>query len=323
MQAPQSLCTTEFRQVDVFTAVPYRGNALAVLLDADDLDTAAMQRVAAWTNLSETTFVLKPTKPGASYRVRIFTPRSELPWAGHPSVGTAHALIEAGRLDPAAPIVQECASGLLPVRVTGNGAQRRIFVRSPRPVLHAPNPEGDQAIANALGVAPSRRAPPRLVSAGPDWLVCELDDESAVRTLKPDMTAIDTLTTRDGVVGGAVGIAVFARSTNGDYAIVVRAFAPGDGVPEDPVTGSANAAIGAYLLATGGLDAVGATYRANQGRELGRDGYVDVGVDAKTGDVEIGGQSVTSICGMMLLPFDTEIAADASPPCGQAKAATS
>ena len=303
MPPARTICTSTFRQVDVFTSVPFRGNPVAVLLDADDLDAAEMQRIAAWTNLSETAFVLKPTQAAASYRVRIFTPRSELPFAGHPSVGTAHALIEAGRIDPAAPVVQECAAGLLPVRAIGAGRERRVFVRSPRPVLHAPDAGTVRAVAKTLGVEPSRRAPPRLVTAGPDWLICELDDEAAVRALKPDMGAIAALTARNGMLGGAVGISVFGRSTNGSHALTVRAFAPGDGVPEDPVTGSANAAIGAYLLATGGLDAVGAEYRASQGREIGRDGYVDVRVDAANGDVEIGGHAVTCVDGMLLLPF--------------------
>jgi PhzF family phenazine biosynthesis protein len=302
MSASPSICTSTFRQVDVFTSVPFRGNPLAVLLDADDLDAAAMQRIAAWTNLSETAFVLRPTKAEASYRVRIFTPRSELPFAGHPSVGTAYSLIEAGRLDAAAPIVQECAAGLLPIRVIGSGHGRQVFVRSPRPVLHAPDAETARAAASVLGVELTRRAPPRLVTAGPSWLICELDDEAAVRALKPDMAAIAALTARGGRAGGAVGISVFGRSTNGTHSLTVRAFAPGDGVPEDPVTGSANAAIGAYLLATGGLDAVGAEYRVSQGREIGRDGYVDVRVDAATGDVEIGGHVVTCVDGMLLLP---------------------
>src|SRR5262249_9505415 len=117
MATSPPICTSTFRQVDVFTSMPFRGNPLAVLLDADDLDAAAMQRIAAWTNLSETAFVLKPTQAEASYRVRIFTPRSELPFAGHPSVGTAHALLEAGLIKPGAALVQECGAGLLPLSV--------------------------------------------------------------------------------------------------------------------------------------------------------------------------------------------------------------
>src|SRR5262252_7927400 len=140
-----------FRQVDVFTSVPLSGNALAVILDADGISDTDMQRIAAWTNLSETTFVLPPTKPGASYRVRIFTPRSELPFAGHPSVGTAHALIEAGRIDPTADLIQECAAGLLPVRVIGEGGRRSVFVRAPRVRARHTGAADIDAFVRALG----------------------------------------------------------------------------------------------------------------------------------------------------------------------------
>jgi PhzF family phenazine biosynthesis protein len=286
-----------FKQVDVFTSRRFFGNALAVLLDADDMTGADMQRIAAWTNLSETAFVLSPTQPQADYRVRIFTPGGELPFAGHPSVGTAHALIEAGHFEAKSSLVQECAAGFLPVRVVGDGSERRIFVRAPRATLRSADPGAAEAAARVLGVKMTD-APPRLVNVGPDWYVCDLGSEAAVRSLKPDFAAIAILTASLG----ALGVSVFGRAANADYAIAVRAFCPGHGIPEDPVTGSANAAIGAYLLATGGLDTLGAQYRANQGRELGRDGYVDVCVDATTGDVEIGGQSVTCIDGMMIDP---------------------
>jgi PhzF family phenazine biosynthesis protein len=283
--------------VDVFTSEPLSGNALAVILDAEGLSDGDMQRIAAWTNLSETTFVLPPTKPGASYRVRIFTPRSELPFAGHPSVGTAHALVEAGRIDPAAALVQECAAGLLPVRVVGDGAARGVFVCAPRVRAKHTEATGIGAFVHALGAPSIGPAVPQTLNAGPDWLIVDLGSEAAVRLLKPDLAAIDAASRRTGITG----VTVFGRAAGGDYALVVRAFAPADGVPEDPVTGSANAAIGAYLLLTGQLDAIGANYRASQGREVGRNGFVDVRVDAATGEVEIGGQSVTCIEGTMLL----------------------
>jgi PhzF family phenazine biosynthesis protein len=287
-----------FKQVDVFTSERYKGNALAVILDADGLAEADMQRIAAWTNLSETTFVLTPSAPGADYRVRIFTPRSELPFAGHPSVGTAHALIEAGRIAASDHLIQECAAGLLPVRVVGEGSQRRVFVRAPRAQLHPPSESITAAVTRALSRPPGGSHPPRIVNNGPDWLVCDLGDEAAVRGLKPDMTALDRLSAETS----SIGITVFGRAQGKDYQLVVRAFAPADGVPEDPVTGSANAAIGAYLLASGQLETIGTNYRVSQGREIGRDGYVDVCVGAHSGDVEIGGSSVTSIDGMLALP---------------------
>jgi len=286
-----------FKQVDVFTARPLCGNALAVMLDADGLDATEMQRLAAWTNLSETAFVLAPTQPDASYRVRIFTPRSELPFAGHPSVGTVHALIEAGRIDPAATLVQECAAGLLPVRVIGDGADRRVFVRAPRARAVPTEAAVVDAFLRALGARPSGGHAPRALDNGPNWLICDLGSEAAVRALRPDMAAIEAASARSGIIG----ISVFGRAGGRDYQLAVRAFAPADGVPEDPATGSANAAIGAYLFETGSLDSVGHAYRVSQGREIARDAFIDVRVDVHSGDVEIGGQSVTCIDGNIVL----------------------
>jgi PhzF family phenazine biosynthesis protein len=292
--------TSAYKQVDVFTAVPFFGNALGVILDAEGLRSGDMQRIAAWTNLSETAFVLPPTQAGADYRVRIFTPRSELGFAGHPSVGTAHALLEAGRIGPKEHLVQECAAGLLPMRVVGEDADRSIFVRAPRATQRRHDAVTRTTVAAALATRIAAEQAPCLLDLGLSWLICDLGSEAVVRGLEPEMAAVAMLCKQTG----AVGISVFGRAPGRDYALAVRAFCPADGVPEDPVTGSANAAIGAYLHATGGLDAVGASYRVSQGRELGRDGYIDVRVDRGTGDVEIGGQSITCIDGIMNLPAE-------------------
>ena len=294
-----SLRTSAYKQVDVFTSVPYFGNALGVILDAEGLDSAEMQRIAAWMNLSETAFVLPPTQAGADYRVRIFTPRSELGFAGHPSVGTAHALLEAGRIEPKEHLIQECAAGLLPMRVTGDGADRSIFVRAPRATKRMHDAVTRATVGAALATRLTAQHPPSLLDLGLTWLICDLGAEAAVRGLAPDMQAVAALCRQTG----SVGISVFGRALNADYALAVRAFCPADGIPEDPVTGSANAAIGAYLHGTGELDTIGASYRTSQGREIGRDGYVDVRVDRDTGDVEIGGQSITCIDGIMNLPL--------------------
>ncbi len=291
--------TSAYKQVDVFTSVPYFGNALGVILDAERLDAGDMQRIAAWTNLSETAFVLPPTQAGADYRVRIFTPRSELGFAGHPSIGTAHALLEAGRIAPKAQLIQECAAGLLPMRVLGDGASRSIFVRAPRPTQREHAAVTDANVGAALATPLDAGRSARLLDLGLSWLICELGDEATVRSLEPDMAAVAALCRQTG----AVGVSVFGRARNADYALAVRAFCPADGIPEDPVTGSANAAIGAYLHASGGLEAIGDRYRVSQGRELGRDGYIDVRVDRSSGDVEIGGQSITCIDGTMNLPL--------------------
>jgi len=294
----QCMKVCAYKQVDVFTSRRFFGNALAVILDADGLEGEQMQRVANWMNLSETAFVLAPTHAQASYRIRIFTPRSELPFAGHPSVGTAHALLETGMISAGPGLVQECAAGLLPLRVLGDGADRRIFVRAPRARLLAAESVPAQDVAVALATQLPVANQPRIVDNGTHWLVCDLGAAGAVRALDPDMRAVAALSARANVVG----VTVFGRAHDADHALAVRAFCPGDGIPEDPVTGSANAAIGAYLLATGQLDGIGAEFRVSQGREIGRDGTIDVRVDVNSGDVEIGGQSVTCIDGTFLLP---------------------
>ncbi|HZR36858.1 MAG TPA: PhzF family phenazine biosynthesis protein [Nevskia sp.] len=283
-----------FLQLDVFTARPYYGNPLAVILEAADLDAAAMQHIANWTNLSETIFLLPPTTPAADYRVRIFTPRSELPFAGHPSVGAAWAAVAGGRV-PAAKreLVQECAAGLLPVRVEGDGDGRRIRVRAPRPRLNPAQPELLDAVGAALGARPV--AAPRNILCGPWWLVCDLGEAAAVRGLRPDLERIAAVSRPLG----AIGISVFGREAAGEAQYAVRAFCPGDGIAEDPVTGSANACIAAYLHASQPAAAAGLRYRASQGRELGRDGLLDVAVEAD-GEVSIGGQCVRCVEGTIL-----------------------
>lgn len=288
----------------MFSARAGYGNPVAVVLDGDGLDDATMQRFAKWTNLSETAFVLRPTTPDADFRLRIFTPRQELPFAGHPTVGTTHAVLDA-RADLAAraTLTLECAAGLLPVRIEGEGRARRIFVQSPRARFEAPLPALVDGFARALGCMPKTDPAPRLIDTGPRWLVGELADAAAVRALQPDFARIAALTTQHG---DAVGIAVFGRAARrehgNDAAIAVRAFCPADGIPEDPVTGSANAAIAALLHSTGALDGIGHHYRASQGREVGRDGRVDIEIEADSGIIRIGGQCTSCIVGQ--LDFD-------------------
>ncbi|WP_440223046.1 PhzF family phenazine biosynthesis protein [Dokdonella sp. MW10] len=281
-----------FLQLDVFTDRAGAGNALAVVLDGDGFDTATMQRFAAWTNLSETTFLLPSTDAGADYRVRIFTPRQELPFAGHPSVGSAFAALDAGLVVPRdGRLVQQCAAGLLPVRIDGEGASRRVHVRAPRASWRDADAAEREGLRIALAGADV--GTPRLVDNGPLWWCVAMRDEAAVRGLVPDLAAMAAFT----LGNAAVGVAVYA-ATGGDPAVVVRAFCPADGIPEDPVTGSANAAIGALLTADGVLADLGTPYRASQGREVGRDGVVEVGIDAD-GEVWIGGRCVVAIRGTL------------------------
>lgn len=285
-----------FMQLDVFADRPMLGNPLAVVIDAQGIDDTAMQAFARWTNLSETTFLLPPTSPEADYRVRIFTPRQELPFAGHPSVGSAYAAIEAGLVDAGkTALVQECAAGLLPVRVEGDGAARRIHVQAPPARIHAVDESLRRQLATALP-APLGPDDVRLVDNGPHWLVCDLRDAATVRALQPDLAAVAALCGHNA----AVGVSVFGRETDGTAAMAVRAFCPADGIPEDPVTGSANAAIMAWLGERGDT-AYGPRYRASQGREVGRDGLVDVARDVSTGAVTIGGACALTVRGQLFL----------------------
>ena len=269
-----------YLQLDVFADRPGTGNPLGVILDAEDLDSAAMQALAAWLNLSETIFFRPVSEAGADYHIRIFTPGSELPFAGHPSVGAAWTALTQGLATPRdGQLVQQCQAGLLPVRAQGD-APLRIELRSPRgrPVANvAPMPA---AGLGAIGETAT------LWNNGPSWWLVEAASAAQVRKLQPDFAAITAWTNATA----ATGVAVFAPEPSSTHDIVVRAFCPGDavGVPEDPVTGSANALIAAHLHRQGRLPGRDGRYLASQGRELGRDGKVQVRVDAE-GEVWIGG----------------------------------
>lgn len=269
-------------QLDVFAPRPGSGNPLGVVLDAGDMDTAAMQALAAWLNLSETVFFLPPDS-GADYHVRIFTPGSELPFAGHPSVGAAWAAVTHGLATPrAGRLVQQCKAGLLPVAINGDADNLRINVRSPRGQCIASAPMAMPAQLQQIAHPDSTA---ELWRNGPSWWLVEATSARQLRALRPDFSAIAAWSNATA----ATGVTVYAREDADSHAIAVRAFCPGDavGVPEDPVTGSANALVAARLHAQGRLPAT--RYIASQGRELGRDGQVHVHVD-DAGEVWIGGQ---------------------------------
>jgi PhzF family phenazine biosynthesis protein len=289
--------TRRFMQLDVFSSRPLLGNPLAVVIDADGLDTPTMQAIARWTNLSETTFLLPPSNAAADYRVRIFTPRQELPFAGHPSVGSAYVAIEAG-LVPAAKtsLIQECAAGLLPVRVEGQGTGRTIHVQAPPAELHRLDKPALRTLAGALGIKPDDERM-CLIDNGPHWIIVQLADAQAVRKLAPDLPAIAQLCRQLP----AVGVSVFGQSDEPAVAMAVRAFCPADGIDEDPVTGSANAAIAAYLLDGAELDRFGQSYRVSQGREVGRDGYVEVTINTCDSTITVGGRCALSLIGQLAL----------------------
>jgi PhzF family phenazine biosynthesis protein len=272
-----------FRQVDVFTATPYLGNPVAVVLDAGGLADADMQRFARWMNLSETTFVLPPTLDGADYRVRIFTPSVELPFAGHPTLGTCHAWLEAsGTPRQAGIIVQECAAGLIPLRQ----ALGRLEFAAPPLVRSGPVDEPlVRHIADVLGIDRGDIADAEWADNGPGWAAVLLDSAEAVLALRPGVTDLDL-----GVVG--------PYPPGSPEAFEVRAFVPKDGgTDEDPVTGSLNASLAGWLLRTG---RAAAPYVASQGTALGRQGRVHITLD-DDGTIWVGGGTVTCVTGQVEL----------------------
>jgi PhzF family phenazine biosynthesis protein len=283
-----------FVQVDVFSKRPGCGNPLAVVLDAQDLSTEHMQAIAAWTNLVETTFVLPPTQAGADYRVRIFTPQREIPFAGHPSLGTAHALLVSKQIDQKnAELIQECGAGLIPIRIeTSKKFRRRLFFRAPAVKhIHRLNDQLPQAAAVFSKLALGGLSP-SLVEGGRKWWMAEMQDEAMLRSLTPDHEAITSLSkTTD-----SMGLCVFARCVNQDYQLAVRAFAPAFGIKEDPASGAANATVAAYLLDSGALDEIGHNYRVSQGREMGHDATIDLRA-ARQDDIWVGGECQSVIHG--------------------------
>ena len=295
-----------FAQIDVFTAAPGYGNPVAVVLDGTDLGDAAMQRFARWTNLSETTFVLPPTDPQADYALRIFTPGGELPFAGHPTLGSCFAWLAAGGQPKSADrIVQQCAKGLIPIRRDGE----RLAFAAPPSVRSDPAPALLADIAQALGVEPTPIVRAQRLDNGPVWLTLQLDSADTVLALEPDHAWLAALGQKVGVIGvypAPTAIELVSRSSREARAfgapppaplIEVRAFAAPIGVPEDPVTGSLNASLAQWLIEAGELPP---RYVAAQGTALGRAGRVHVERDAE-GQVWIGGDCVGVIQGQVTL----------------------
>jgi PhzF family phenazine biosynthesis protein len=275
-----------YLQLDVFAGHPGDGNPLAVVLDAEGLDDATMQAIAKWTRLPETTFVLPPTQPGASYRIRMFSPRREVPFAGHPSVGTAHAVLEAGLATPRDGILlQEGIAGVLPLQVVGEGRTRTIAVRTPRArVVEVVTPQ-DPRLAPALAGLPLGTLPPALMDGGRRWWLAELADEAALRAAEPDWDAIARLA--QGTE--SMGLFVYARSVDPVYYYAVRAFVGAPARFEDAASGAANATLAAWLASRGALPSADGRYRVSQGREVGHDAIIDLRVDAE-GEVWSGGR---------------------------------
>jgi PhzF family phenazine biosynthesis protein len=272
-----------FTQIDVFTTIPYTGNPVAVVLNGDGLTTEDMQRFANWTNLSETTFVLPSTDAQADYRVRIFTPALELPFAGHPTLGTCHAWLEAGGTPKGGDtIFQECAAGLIPLRRSASGL---AFAAPPLIRSGAVEEALVQRIASILNLQRSEIVEAQWVDNGPGWVAVLLASAETVLALRPSATDFDLDL---GVVG--------PYPSGSPEAIEVRAFLPKNGtIDEDPVTGSLNASLAQWLLGSGRLTA---PYVARQGTVLGRAGRVQITQDPD-GTIWVGGGTVTCIHGVV------------------------
>jgi len=278
--------TRAFAQVDVFSNTAYLGNPVAVVLDADGLTDDDMARLARWTNLSETTFVLPPTDPKADYRLHIFTPGGELPFAGHPTLGSAHAWLEAGgRPKNSEHLVQECAAGLITLRnVPDADGLERLAFEAPATLHSGPIAEALLAeIVDALGISPDEIVAHEVVDNGPGWVCLQLTSAERVLQLEPKFAADSNLML--GLVG--------AYPVGSAAAFELRAFAPKIGVFEDPVTGSLNASVAQWLYRTG---AIAGSFVASQGARVGRQGTIALFQDDQ-GAVWVGGPTVTCITG--------------------------
>lgn len=269
-----------FAQVDVFSAEPYRGNPLAVVGEAEGLTGEQMQRFANWTNLAETTFLLPPSDSGADYRVRIFTESEELPFAGHPTLGSAHAWLEAGGVPrQEGLLIQECGAGLVRIRHDGD----RLAFAAPPLTRYAPVPEEDLLrIAAGLGLPRQALLDASWLVNGPEWVGVLLESAEQVLGLVPDYAALEGL---------AVGV-IAPYGAGAQESFEVRTFIPGDAAAEDPVTGSFNAGAAQWLISTGRAPS---SYVASQGTVLGRKGRVHI--EAVGNDIWVGGSAVTCIRG--------------------------
>jgi PhzF family phenazine biosynthesis protein len=277
-----------FAQVDVFTATPYLGNPVAVVLDGTGLSTQDMQAFTDWTNLSEATFVLPPTQPEADYALRIFCPGRELPFAGHPTLGSCHAWLDAGGVPQGAEVVQECAVGLVRIRLDG---QRLAFAAPPLRRSGALPEDEVLRIAHGLGVTRQDILHHAWCDNGPQWRGVMLASSEQVLALKPNAQILAGMEV--GVIA-PLDKPLLRGPDDSAEAFEVRAFFPGNaGLTEDPVTGSLNAALGQWLIGAG---LAPAHYVARQGTAMGRAGRVHVQLDEQ-GQVWVGGESVVCIQG--------------------------
>jgi len=285
-----SMSPIRYKQLDVFAARHGGGNPLGVVVDAQGWSDSRMQRFAHWTNLVETTFLMPPRVDGADYRARIYTPTKEIPFAGHPTIGSAHAALDAGLVTPdAAGIVwQECGAGVLPIRVEGDGPTRELFVQSPKARIVGDASRGGETLSAVLYGVKLGALAPACVEGGRRWWVAEFADESVLRGWRPDHAAIRAL----ALATDTLGLCVFARSAKG---LAVRAFPAGVGIVEDPASGAANGLIAAYVAERDTTGALAKGYVVSQGREVGHDARIIIRIDGDA--VWVGGRTNTIIDG--------------------------
>ncbi len=278
-----------FQQVDVFTHTPFKGNPVAVVLDGNELSSEEMQAIANWTNLSETTFVCKPTDSEADYQLRIFTPNSELPFAGHPTLGSAFALIQSG-FQPKTPgyFVQESGIGLVTIHMD----DEKMFFTLPASKEVKIEHNQLEELANALGIAANYIKAGMTIDVGAVWMTLQLADSELVRALQPDMEMLSSLTP-----AGVTGVTVFGPVlSNADAAFEVRSFAPAEGVSEDPVCGSGNGCVATMVQQLQLTQK--ASYVARQGYCVGRSGQIEIRYQ-ENGEILVGGNAVVCIDGEM------------------------
>ncbi|GAA5556734.1 putative isomerase YddE [Acinetobacter schindleri] len=285
----------KFKQVDVFTSKPFKGNPVAVVMDASELTTEQMQTIANWTNLSETTFVLPATDEKADYRVRIFTPNHELPFAGHPTIGTAYALIESGIISAKGnKIIQECGAGLISLSLQETLEGLSISFELPEPVITPLNTIQIDHLEKILGCPIDRQLTPTLVDVGARWIVAHTSDAQTVLSTKPKFSELAIHDTEMKVTG----ICIYGEWS--ENRIEVRSFAPSCGVNEDPVCGSGNGSVAAFIryhtIQSTTSDSI---IRSSQGQALGRQGSINLTIsDSK---ILVGGNAITCIEGTIKL----------------------
>ncbi|MBZ2206874.1 PhzF family phenazine biosynthesis protein [Massilia soli] len=280
-----------FKQVDVFTRKAFMGNPVAVILDGAALSTEQMQQIANWTNLSETTFVVPVTQDGADYHVRIFTPNAELPFAGHPTIGTAHALLEAGMVTAKdGVLVQQCRKGLIRLKVE----EALISLRMPEAVITPLSQAQCDELDAVLGLRVDRTSTPCLIDVGARWVVAQVDSAQAVLDARPDFVRMK----EQDKQGRHTGVVIFGPHAEGQAArIEIRAFAPAHGIDEDPVCGSGSGCVGEFIRHSGQVERFGGEFVASQGAAVGRDGRIRLALGEQA--VEVGGYCVTCVDGAL------------------------